>query len=218
LIGVLNRYSIYCFFVIIESLFNHIFSKSESPMSFINWQSSRTDEHAFYDGKLCDEEKSGKDRTGVRLILQGLGTAEVFAAPDKKIALFQKSRVFRSVTPFSLPYFPTRGGGKPPRFKDTPEGQLRRELRKRNLPEPIKVTQTEGFFPNLERIENIAEAAPRFRWLEFTHRRFKGDCGNGLAGFEIEFAEEDLEKLKMPLTLGFGSHFGLGLFLPVKEK
>jgi CRISPR-associated protein Csb2 len=179
-------------------------------MSFINWQSSRAG------SDRPDDKKYGCDRTGVRLILQGLGTAETFAAPDKKIALFQKSRVFRSVTPFSLPNFPTRGGGKPPRFKDTPEGQLRRELRKRDLPEPVKVTPTGGFFAKLEPIENIAGAAPRFRWLEFTHRRFKGDCGNGLAGFEIEFAEEDLEKLETPLTLGFGSHFGLGLFLPVK--
>lgn len=187
-----------------------------TKMSFINWQTSRADERVIYDDKRLCDEKYAVNRTGVRLILQGLGTAEVFAAPDKKAALFRSARVFRSVTPFSLPNFPTRGGGKPARFKDSPEGQLRRELRKRGLPEPIKVTPIKGFFEKLAPIENIAEAAPRLRWLEFTHRRFKGASGNGLAGFEIEFAPEDAEKLETPLTLGFGSHFGLGLFLPVE--
>ena len=158
-----------------------------------------------------------ESRTGVRLILTGLGNASDFAVDDKKIALFQKRVKFRSVTPFSLPNFSTRGGGKPARFKDTTEGQMRRELRKRGLPEPIAVTPIKGFFETLATLENIGEATPRFRWLEFTYRRFNGTSGNGLAGFEIEFASEDLDKIKTPLTLGFGCHFGLGLFLPVTQ-
>lgn len=159
-----------------------------------------------------------ESRTNVRLILTGLGEAEDFAAEDKKIALFQKATTFRSVTPFSLPYFPTRGGGsKTVRPKDSPEGQLRRELRKRDLPEPVRMTATRGFFETLAPIENVGEKTPRFRWLEFAHRRFNCTAGNGLAGFEIEFAEEDLDKINVPLTLGFGCHFGLGLFLPIAE-
>lgn len=156
-------------------------------------------------------------RTNIRLILTGLGEADDFAAEDKKIALFQKATTLRSVTPFSLPYFPTRGGGKSARPKDSPEGQLRRELRKRGLPEPVRVTTTKGFFETLAPIENVAEEPPRFRWLEFSARRFNGSAGNGLAGFEIEFAAEDLEKINQPLALGFGCHFGLDLFLPVIE-
>ncbi len=157
-----------------------------------------------------------ESRTGVRLVLTGLGTAADFAGEDgNAVALFQKSTVFRSATPFSLPYFSTRGGGKPARPKDAPEGQLRREFRKRGLPEPIRVAPTKGFHQTLAPIENVGEARPRFRWLEFACRRFNGTAGNGLAGFEIEFAPEDLDKINVPLTLGFGSHFGLGLFLPV---
>jgi CRISPR-associated protein Csb2 len=49
------------------------------------------------------------------------------------------------------------------------------------------------------------------RWLEFQTRRLKGREGYGLAGFELEFAEETAG----PLALGFGCHFGLGLFEPV---
>lgn len=157
-----------------------------------------------------------ESRTGIRLILTGLGNPSDFAAGKNCAPIFQKTTRFRSVTPFSLPYYPTRGNGKPPRPKDLPEGQLRRELRKRGLPEPVKVTPTKGFFEHSEAFENIVEKTPRFRWLEFAHRRFKGDRGNGLAGFEIEFAPEDLDKINQVLTLGFGSHFGLGLFLPVK--
>jgi CRISPR-associated protein Csb2 len=57
------------------------------------------------------------------------------------------------------------------------------------------------------------EARPELRWLEFHTRRFKGEAGHGLAGFEIEFAEE----VTGPLALGFACHFGLGLFLPTKR-
>ena len=166
-----------------------------SEMSSINWRESRT---------------------GIRLILTGLGNSSDFAFGKNESPLFRKALKFRSVTPFSLPYYPTRGGGKPPRLKDTPAEQLRRELRKRDLPEPIAVTPIKGFFERLAPIENIAEATPRFRWLEFAHRRFNETAGNGLAGFEIEFAPQDFDKIETPLTLGFGSHFGLGLFLPVE--
>lgn len=186
-------------------------------------------------GKFCDADVAAlnrmnsinwrESRTGVRLILTGLGNAADFAENEKRIALFQKpvkfhSIKFRSVTPFSLPYFPNRGGGKPARPKDAPEGQLRRELRKRGLPEPIAVTAIKGFYEKdrLEKYksaEKLNEETPRFRWLDFSYRRFNGVAGNGLAGFEIEFAPEDLDKIEVPLALGFGSHFGLGLFLPV---
>lgn len=195
-------------------------------MSFINWQTSRVDDRSIFNdkgGRLCDENhpENRGTRTGVRLIQLGFGEANNFATDDRKVSLFQKSPKsgkFRSVTPFSLPNYPTRGGGKAPRFKDSPEGQLRRELRHRGLPEPLKVIPIQGFFENLEEIENIENAIPRFRWLEFVHRRFKGAIGNGLAGFEIEFAPEDLEKINVPLALGFGCHFGLGLFLPVEQR
>jgi CRISPR-associated protein Csb2 len=158
-----------------------------------------------------------ESRTGVRLVLIGLGNTADFARDGNPVALFDKKANFRSVTPFSLPNFPNRGGGKPARPKDTPEGQLRRELRKRGLPEPIEITPIKGFFQTLAPIENITDAHPRFRWLEFTYRRFNGTSGNGLAGFEIEFPPEDLDKIETPLTLGFGCHFGLGLFLPLTQ-
>jgi hypothetical protein len=115
--------------------------------------------------------------------------------------VFATSKRWRSVTPFSLPRFPNRGGGKPPRPRDLPEAQLVQELVARDLPEPISIRRIEGYQP---------VGRPLVRWLEFHTQRFKGTQGKGLAGFEIEFAEP----VSGPIAIGFGCHFGLGLFMP----
>lgn len=138
----------------------------------------------------------------VRAVLLGLGAREDF----KDAPVFESARRWRSVTPFSLPRYASRGGGKPPRPRDLPEAQLARELRSRGLPEPATVTLVEGY---------EASGRPLIRWLEFHTRRLRKEAeGHGLAGFEIEFAEE----VTGPLALGFGCHFGLGLFVAVDGR
>lgn len=139
------------------------------------------------------------NRPEVRLVLEETGVVEDLAGVG---LLFGPSRRWRSMTPFSLPRFATRGAGKPPRPRDRPEEQLKRELRLRGLPEPVSLTPVDEYVPG-ER--------PPVRWLEFQTRRFKGETGYGLAGFEVEFAED----IAGPLALGFACHFGLGLFMPV---
>lgn len=135
----------------------------------------------------------------VRLVLTGL--REMHQRRDAP--LFTPSQRWQSVTPFSLPRFANRGGGKPPRPRDLPEAQLVRELNLRGLPEPVSIKRIEGY---------QSGNRPLVRWLEFHTRRFNGTEGYGLAGFELEFAEP----ISGPLALGFGCHFGLGLFLPVE--
>jgi len=81
------------------------------------------------------------------------------------------------------------------------EAQLTQELTARGLPEPISIKRIEGY---------QASGRPMVRWLEFQTRRFKGTSGKGLAGFEIEFGEP----VAGPIAVGFGCHFGLGLFMP----
>ncbi len=142
--------------------------------------------------------KRPKNLPSVRLVLTGLGNAEDF----RSVSVFRKSRVWTSVTPFSLPNFPNRGRGKPPRPRDLPEAQLAMELRRRGLPEPVRIERTDGY---------ATEARPLVRWLEFYAKR-KEMTGKGLCGFEIEFETE----IAGPITVGFGSHFGLGLFVPVR--
>jgi CRISPR-associated protein Csb2 len=115
--------------------------------------------------------------------------------------VFAISKRWRSVTPFSLPRFPNRGAGKPPRPRDLPEAQLIQELAVRGLPEPVSIKRIDGY---------QAGGRPIVRWLEFHTQRFKGTSGKGLAGFEIEFAEP----VAGPIAVGFACHFGLGLFMP----
>jgi CRISPR-associated protein Csb2 len=141
------------------------------------------------------------NRPEVHLVLAETGAVEDFARFARAGLLFGPSKRWRSTTPFSLPRFATRGAGKPPRPRDRPEEQLKRELRLRGLPEPVSLTPVD---------EYIAGERPPVRWLEFQTRRFKGETGYGLAGFEIEFAED----IAGPLALGFACHFGLGLFVP----
>ena len=137
------------------------------------------------------------DRTWwIRTLLIGVGQPVSFDAE-----LFGTARRWRSVTPFSLPRFPNRGGGKPPRPRDLPEAQLVRELKNRGLPEPVSIKRIEGY---------QVGGRPLVRWLEFHTSRYNGTKGNGLAGFEIEFADP----VRGPIALGFACHFGLGLFLP----
>jgi CRISPR-associated protein Csb2 len=143
--------------------------------------------------------KRYKNLPNVRAVLLGLGNREDFEG----IPVLEPAKRWRSVTPFSLPRFANRGAGKPPRPRDLPEAQLLRELRNRNLPEPIKITRIDAY---------ETDQRPPIRWLEFHTRRLRKDIqGNGLAGFEIEFAEP----VRGPIALGFACHFGLGLFLPV---
>ena len=129
-------------------------------------------------GRLSKIFRRG-NRPDVRLVLVGLGAKD--EQQFSNVALLQSSRRWRSVTPFVLPRFATRGAGKGARPRDTPEAQLRREARVRGLPEIISVKPMLGY---------QAKGRPLVRWLEFETRRFNGSAGYGVAGFEIEFAEE----------------------------
>jgi CRISPR-associated protein Csb2 len=151
-------------------------------------------------GRVRVVKRHYKNLPDVRLVLLGLGERADFA----HVPVFLAAKRWRSVTPFSLPRFATRGGGKRARPRDLPEAQLRRELRLHGLPEPFSVTPLSGYQTGGRR---------EVRWLEFQTRRFNGEQGYGLAGFELEFAEETAG----PLALGFGCHFGLGLFEPVRD-
>lgn len=151
------------------------------------------------------------NRPEVKIVLIGLGGRELLS----EVSVFAEAKRWRSVTPFSLPRFPNRGGGKPPRPRDLPEGQLVRELKNRGLPEPVSIKRIEGYQgggipPKGGTTKRTTKQRQLVRWLEFHSTRYNGTKGNGLAGFEIEFAEP----VRGPIALGFACHFGLGLFVP----
>jgi len=108
-------------------------------------------------------------------------------------ALTRASLIWRSLTPFVPPRYLKKRGS------NTLEGQITSELESRGLPKPASVT--------------VLDPHDDHRFLRHRHfvrvRRFgplpPNDCGFTL---KICFAEA----VAGPLALGYGSHFGLGLF------
>lgn len=123
------------------------------------------------------------------LFLVGEGTRDRFPVP-----LFATAQRWRSATPFILVRYPKRRAGQ---VEDTPVDQVKLELVRRGYPSPIMV-------------EPIRPA--RGSWLEFQRWRRGGGTAAGAwaFGFRIEFADP----VPGPITLGYGAHYGLGLFLP----
>lgn len=133
----------------------------------------------------------------LRLGLTLLGSGPETALPAQ---LRGPARVWYSVTPFVLPRHPkTRQGPEGPVFKsDSPAEQVQAELRHRGHPE---ASVTGG----------VTHSPTGRHWLEFQRqRRHQRPAVAGGYGFRLEFAEEQAG----PLALGFGAHFGLGLFAP----
>ncbi len=103
--------------------------------------------------------------------------------------------VFQSVTPFVPPRFVKRSG------KNTLAGQVKDELRSRGLPDTRNITVLE-------------RESKAFR--HFVRARTRGNnppqprLNIGFA-VEIEFDRPPVVE-KLPFALGYGSHFGLGLF------
>ena len=130
------------------------------------------------------------DPRDLDVILLGVGGEDVGRG------IVGPARVWTSVSPFLLPRHPKKNG------RDGPNDQLFTELQRRGLPAPAAV----------ERLEFHQRGGHHTRWLEFRRWRCRGS-GPALMqgfGFRLEFAEP----VSGPIALGYGSHYGLGLFLP----
>lgn len=131
------------------------------------------------------------------------------------------ARRWTTVTPFVAPRYIKRNG------KHSREGQLVAELLARGHPEPAEVHRIDPWSGATASVQLLADAAlgsgeqpdiPGLDWARFRHfvrTRRKGpeppvDCG---FAFELYFAEP----VRGPICLGYGSHFGLGLFQAVFE-
>lgn len=111
--------------------------------------------------------------------------------------LFSEGEIWRSVTPFVLPLHPRikKGVWK----KAPPDQQIARELKLREMPEPLSIRK-------LSRAE--------LDWQEFNLWRGNGNRFGYASGYELGFGKP----IKGPLLLGYGSHYGLGHFLPTNES
>jgi CRISPR-associated protein Csb2 len=145
----------------------------------------------------------------LQLILLGFGDRQTFGDAH----LLREAKVWRSLTPFIATRHPKRYRDGRPKLDSegwqigSPAHDLRRLITEAGLPLPLRV----------EELHKIQVNSRSLHSLDFqTERR----SGNGLrsrqspAAFQITFAE----KVAGPLTFGYGSHFGLGLFVPVSEE
>ncbi|NJK31189.1 MAG: type I-U CRISPR-associated protein Cas5/Cas6 [Deltaproteobacteria bacterium] len=107
----------------------------------------------------------------------------------------EPTRTWISATPFIPPRFTKLRRGE---VLDSPEDQLRRLLREVLGQENVKI---EG------------DKRSAFFWNDFVRARKKGrnrPPGRRGFGFRLTFAEP----VRGPIALGYGAHFGLGLFKP----
>ncbi len=147
----------------------------------------------------------------LQLVLLGMGAPREFAMTGSEGAPFFRTAVeWRSVTPFVATRHP----------KTTRSGQPRRDERGRWIGSPehdlVRLLEAAGF-PEPEVVEPLAHTrlgGKRTSWLEFRTLRRKGHGRRALhpgTGFRILFPEP----VTGPIAVGYGAHFGLGLFTPV---
>jgi len=136
-----------------------------------------------------------KKSSELQLAVAGVGTAEELLSSTNASIMSKCSRVWQSLTPFVLPRFQKKTG------RNSLVGQVQAELESRGL-------------PSAETVEILREETLAFR--HFIRVRRNGmsppvppaDCGFAL---RITF-HEPLSVSKLPLCLGYASHFGLGSF------
>jgi CRISPR-associated protein Csb2 len=114
--------------------------------------------------------------------------------------LMTESHRFVSATPFVPPRHHRKGRGE---FYEWLTSEVRREATDRGLPELV----------GIGKVPRLRTSRREVQWLEFRRSR-KGDDARLGYGFLLEFDQP----VQGPFSLGYGSHFGLGLFVPADEK
>ena len=141
----------------------------------------------------------------LQLVLLGLGQPEDFA----DCRLFGRAEAWRSYTPFiSTRHAKTYRNGRPKLDDEgwqigSPGHDLQRLLASAGFPLPRKI----------EYLQTGRVGTRSLRWLQFQTERKMGEGRRGAdfgAGFRLTFTEP----VRGPIALGYGSHFGLGVFIP----
>jgi CRISPR-associated protein Csb2 len=147
-----------------------------------------------------------------RLLLTGLGTPADFHCP-----LFTTSRTWASSTPFVATKHPRqRGARRDPRafFDPVAVATFLAASFPEHWGQREDLVQRSATPPVFESVPNpVAAGLMRFRPLQFHRGRNRpGDDGfsRPFGAFRLRFPIQ----VQGPLCLGYGSHFGLGLFLP----
>jgi CRISPR-associated protein Csb2 len=125
----------------------------------------------------------------IELIPVGEGTSN---------GMLLSSNRFRSASPYVPSRFYKKGRGT---WEEWMQAELARECEVRGLPTPINISVAPP--------PRVRNGRP-IEWREFQRSR-KDEPPRYGAGFELEFGEQ----IVSPFSLGYASHFGLGLFTPV---
>jgi len=115
----------------------------------------------------------------------------------ERTQVWPRATLLRSATPFVPPRHYRKGRGV---FARWLVDEVRREATFHELPSLARVTP----------VPCLRVGARELRWIQFRRNR-KGDAVRLGHGFELEFTEPPVG----PVALGYGCHFGLGLFMPV---
>jgi CRISPR-associated protein Csb2 len=136
----------------------------------------------------------GRDDHFLDIVLLGVGHATDFGGARRPHSpLLHQSTTWESVTPFVPTRHPKTVRGSD--VDDIPS-QVRRGCVQLGLPEPVSVKPLEG------------------EWHKFRRRRRNGGGRRGpdrAYGVRLVFSES----VRGPIVLGYGAHFGLGLFTAV---
>lgn len=137
--------------------------------------------------------KTLRQRDGAewRVALEGIGTSRTFA---NDAALLREARQWRSVTPYLHPWHLKRTLG--------PADQIRKECRLRGWAEPDKIE----LFPDGIQVNGRQRRPVHFNRFRSKRGLVQPDTRGGF--WILTFAEP----ISGPIALGFGCHFGLGLF------
>ncbi len=138
---------------------------------------------------------------GVRALWQSKGKPDVrvvSVASGMATDLLETGRTWTSATPFISPRHHKRKRGE---FGAWLKDELLRALAQHGLPAPVHVEPVASL--------QFSRTKRGRRWGEFVRSRKEDDPRPGF-GFRITFAEE----VPGPFAIGYGSHFGLGQFVP----
>jgi CRISPR-associated protein Csb2 len=143
------------------------------------------------------DERSALDR--LDSIWQPQGRPDLRCVPTfwgAAAQIWPRARIACSVTPFVPPRHYRKGRGELARWL---ADEVRREAAHHELPPLARVTV----------LPCLRVGGRELRWIEFRRTRKDDGVREGY-GFELEFTEPPIG----PVTLGYGCHFGLGLFMP----
>lgn len=149
----------------------------------------------------------GRELDQVRLAYQSHGRAQDFAGVSR---LFECSREWRSLTPYIPPWhIKVRGRGEHRRIVNGPADQIRKEVRLR-WPGHIGLVSVAEADPQESIAPMRSSRSSGFRPVDFRRYRANRLMGVAPSNLTIEYSEP----VGGPIALGFGCHYGLGLFVP----